>query len=159
MTLSEDFKAEAQIRDNKVYLNYESTERPLKVILNYSGNITYRNELTWDNTKQSRFIERVLLGLPLGKLYITRTDLEMYVVDSTQRLMSLFNYYRNELILHELSILNLLNNTTFDNVVPSRKKKFLRQSITLTELDENIDWDLRNNLYKLLNNEVKTNCI
>ena len=152
MTLPEDFRSEAQITDNEVHLNYKSVKSKIGSLMTYSGDIIYRSELTWDNTQQSKFIERVLLGLPLGNFYITRCDLELYVVDGTQRLMSLFNYYRDELILQNLSILNLLNNTSFNNLVTSRMTRFLRQSITCIELDENIEWCLRDNLYKLLNN-------
>lgn len=149
MTLSEEYRAETQIVTNRAYVKYKSKERQFKDILEYSGNIIYRNKLTWDNTQQSKFIEHILLGFPLGIICITYSDSEMYVVDGTQRLMSIFNYYRNKLILQNLSILDLLNNTTFNNLVYYRKKKFLRGFITQIQLDDDINSDLRNNLYKL----------
>ena len=148
-----NFATGEHIRRVRRSIDYNLTEPPLCYILDYTGGITYRNEFIWDEYQQSKFIELVILGFFMNRVYVVRKDIEIYVLDGTQRVTSLFNYYNNKLVLKGLTLLPLLNGTKYENLDIPSKKRFLRETIALTELEDEVPVYIQNDLYKLVNNE------
>lgn len=59
----------------------------------------YQREFVWDTTRQSRFIESLLLGLPVPFIFtaeIPETG-RLEIVDGSQRIRTLAAYLSNEL--------------------------------------------------------------
>lgn len=64
----------------------------------------YQREFVWDTTRQSRFIESLLLGLPVPFIFtaeIPETG-RLEIVDGSQRIRTLAAYLSNELQLKGL---------------------------------------------------------
>lgn len=154
MSLNNNHEVEDQIIDNYVYFNYKRNEYQIKSLIEYSicEHIIYGNKLTWSNSQQSRFIESVLLGIPVNNIYVQRIDLNVRVIDGSQRLQSLFNYAKNQLELSSLNTLTSLNGHDYNYLTKDCKQTFLRTIVEWSEVDECVSWDRRYKLYKMLNN-------
>jgi hypothetical protein len=63
----------------------------------------YQRRLVWDVGKKSRFIESLLLNIPIPPLYLYEWELGRYeVMDGQQRLNAVLEFYDNAFALHGL---------------------------------------------------------
>lgn len=126
--------SEQQIWDKKKEIDYDTKDYTVGQVINYYKGRDIECILpttTWDTHKQSKFIESILLGLPLI-LYMA--DIEsanpyLQVIDGNQRVLALASFINNELQLTNLKVLDSLNGLYFKDLVQSRQRKFLNTSI------------------------------
>lgn len=116
----------------------------------------YQRKFVWDQSQQSRFIESILIQIPIPYLFAADTDdlgREGYleIVDGTQRLRTLVAYVKDELKLIKLEKLTSLNNTVFSQLSASRQRRFLRSSLRMIELTELATEETRRDLFDRLN--------
>ena len=164
LTYSE--RAEMQIIEKQKIVDFDIKEftieilvsKYLKGIENDENDIfipEYQREFVWDEDRQSKFIESVLLGLPIPYILTADTISEdektgkiestgrLEVVDGTQRLRTLVFFIQNKLVLRNLELLKDLNGFKYDNLLKSRQRKFLNSSIRMTTLSDKSDDDVR----------------
>ena len=85
----------------------------------------YQREMIWDEAVQSRFIESVLIGLPIPFVFLWQdNDGLMEIVDGSQRMRTLRRFTDNELMLRKLELLPEVNGFYFDDLSPARQRKF-----------------------------------
>ncbi len=114
----------------------------------------YQREFRWPRERQSRFIESVLIGLPVPLLFVADVagqDGKAEVVDGVQRMSTLADFMNNELTLIGLEMLDSLNGFTFADLPVVRQRRFGRQTIRMIELREGVDDEVRRNIFKRLN--------
>lgn len=86
---------------------------------------TNNQDLVWDNDRQSRLIESMLLGLPIAVFFVMQEPGgRIEIVDGSQRLKTIVSFVRDELRLSGLQNLSYLNGFLFSNLVASRQQKF-----------------------------------
>jgi len=74
--------------------------RRIKSGVSYILDPDFQREFVWDELKQSRLIESVLMRLPLPVFYLAeREDGKVVVVDGLQRLVTFYRFTGNELAL------------------------------------------------------------
>lgn len=117
----------------------------------------YQREFTWDQVRKSRFIESILIGLPIPFIFFwTNGDTgKLEIVDGSQRLRTLDEYLSGRLILEGLERLDLLNGSSFDDLLLSRRRKILNISIRGIILSENTDIESRIDLFERINTGSK----
>lgn len=83
-------------------------------------NPDFQRAFVWDEVKQSRLIESVLIRIPLPAFYLDATDqIHWSVVDGLQRLTTLFKYCRGRSFpLQGLQFLRELEGDRFDELPP-----------------------------------------
>src|SRR5712671_3233505 len=60
----------------------------------------YQRRLVWDAKKKSRFIESLLMNIPVPPIFLYETELNRYeVMDEQQRLNTILEFYENNLAL------------------------------------------------------------
>ncbi len=70
----------------------------------------YQRRLVWDDSKRSRFIESLLLNVPIPPVFLYEWDLSRYeVMDGQQRLNSIVDFYKNAFALKGLEKWEELN--------------------------------------------------
>ncbi|VEP16912.1 conserved hypothetical protein [Hyella patelloides LEGE 07179] len=159
--------AEAQIRKEQTPVDYNTLEYPIEVLVNkYLDGIDedqneifipdYQREMRWDEDRQSKFIESVLLGLPIA--YILVADVSesedlarLEIIDGTQRIRTLARFLNNELKLNNLEKLDSLNGFTFKDLPLSRQRRFQRTTIRMIQLTEKADEEVRRDLFERIN--------
>lgn len=83
-------------------------------------NPEFQRAFVWDEVKQSRLIESILIRIPLPAFYIDATDqVRWSVVDGLQRLTTLYRYCREESFkLKGLQFLTALEGLKFSEIPP-----------------------------------------
>jgi uncharacterized protein with ParB-like and HNH nuclease domain len=158
-------RAEEQIVANHKTVDYDTREYPVEVIvekyltgLNKDENELfvpdYQRDHTWEPKRKSRFIESVLIGLPIPYLFvadITKKEARLEIVDGSQRIRTLAEFLTNELKLSDLEKLSELNGFTFSDLPVARQRRFKRHTLRMIELTEKANEDIRRDLFERIN--------
>jgi uncharacterized protein with ParB-like and HNH nuclease domain len=139
--------AEAQIRDRRKPVDYNTLEYPIEILVQkYLDGINedenelfipdYQREMTWEEDRQSKFIESILLGLPIPYIFVAdiseNEDLaRLEIIDGTQRIRTLTRFINDELKLNDLEKLESLNDFKFSDLPLSRQRRFKRTTIAI----------------------------
>ena len=114
----------------------------------------YQRKFVWNEEKQSKFIESIILGLPIPPMYFAEIDdgvLE--VIDGSQRIRTIENFLDNKLKLKKLKTLPQLNGLKFNDFSSSRKRKINNVSIkaiVITDLEKDT-MSIRHEVFERLN--------
>jgi hypothetical protein len=162
-------KAETQIRALQREVDYQTKEFTVELLVDkYLKGLeddeneifipTYQRQFVWNQHRQSKFIESVMLGLPIPYIFIANLPKEIgedegraEIVDGSQRIRTLCSFVRNDLQLVDLEKLSLLNGFKFQNLEISRQRKFNRQPIRVIELSDKADEQIRRDIFERIN--------
>lgn len=113
----------------------------------------YQRKFIWKKKKQSRFIESLILGLPIPFLffYQDRKTGSLEIVDGLQRMSTINEFINNRLELEELERLPFLTGFKFKDFDISRQRKIRNKSIRGIILDESTDEISRLDLFNRIN--------
>ncbi|WP_444945655.1 DUF262 domain-containing protein [Microbulbifer sp. VTAC004] len=154
--------AEKQIIDRQKISDYDIREYPVEVIVDKFVNglesdeaeifiPDYQREMVWKLDQQSRFIESILINLPVPYLFVADNDGRLEIVDGSQRIRTLVSFMQNSLTLSGLTLLSEVNDFRFCDLPKSRQRRFSRKTIRLIELTENMDEEARRQMFDRLN--------
>lgn len=156
-----------QIQEKQKITDYEIREFPVSVIVEkfltgldedeaelYIPD--YQREFIWDEKQQARFIESLLLNLPVPYLFVADTGHGKYegrleIVDGSQRIRTLVEFLENRLLLQSLKKLPLANGFYFKDLSKPRQLRFKRKTLRMIELTEQADEEARREIFDRLN--------
>lgn len=106
------------IKDRKLLTNKSDRSIPdlLAMIDGSKLNLQpdYQRNFVWKNKQQSKFIESLILGIPVPTIFINENEDSTYeVIDGQQRLTTCYRFWNNELKLTGLETLTELNGLRF----------------------------------------------
>jgi uncharacterized protein with ParB-like and HNH nuclease domain len=164
--------AEVEIREKQKVVDYDTKEYPVEVLVRkYREGLDedtnelyipdYQREMIWPEPLQSKFIESILLGLPIPYIFVAdlppkqeddEDDLaRLEIVDGTQRIRTLDRFLNNELKLSELEKLRNLNNFKFSDLPLARQRRFNRATLRMIVLTEKADEETRRDMFERIN--------
>jgi hypothetical protein len=155
--------AEKQIKELQIPYEYDTKEYPIEVLLfkfdssdpeNSTIIIpTYQREFIWGDAMKSRFIESLLLGVPIQPLFaaILDEDGTLELIDGSQRLRTIEAFIKNEFKLSGLKKLKILNGFDYSNFTPARKNKFGLINLRLHVISEKADLSIRQDIFDRIN--------
>jgi len=113
----------------------------------------YQREFVWDITRQSRFIESIILGLPIPLIFVAEIPEtgRLEIVDGSQRIRTLAAFMTNQLQLKNLKKLESLNGFYFKEIAPSRQRKFKNTLLRTVVLSDKADERVRNDMFDRIN--------
>ena len=119
-------------------------------------NPNFQRHFIWDNTRQSRLIESIFLGLPLPSIYLSQyNDGRLTVVDGLQRLTTIKNFMENTLTLNNLEYLQECNGKKYSELehilTPLRLRRFGQTQVMCFVIDYRSPSKLKFDLFKRLN--------
>ena len=132
---------------------------------------SFQRNFVWDNTRQSRLIESIFLGLPLPSIYLSQyDDGTLTIVDGLQRLNTIRKFVKDELRLSNLEYLEECNGKTYKQLSevlsPLRIRRFSQTQIMCFVIDYRSPNKLKYDLFrrlntggKPLNNQEIRNCL
>lgn len=164
VTEQQQIEAEAQVVEHHKTIDYDTREYPVEVLVQkYLTRIDedendlfvpdYQREHTWPEDHQSKFIESVLIGLPIPYLFVADVPGtgRLEIVDGSQRIRTLAAFVSNELRLSGLKKLGKLNGFTFSDLPLSRQRRFNRHTIRMIELTEKANEEVRRDIFERIN--------
>lgn len=169
-------EAEAQIRDSQKKVDFDVKEFTIEYYVHKynTGEFfipEYQRDFVWDKKRQAKFIESVVLGLPVPFIFVAdvydRDDKDdeseegnLEIVDGSQRIRTLVRFVDNnkqltgfddELQLEGLEVLDKLNNLKFKDFSPARRKRFLNSTIRMIQISDKSDADVRFMMFERIN--------
>lgn len=113
----------------------------------------YQREFIWEDRRQSRFIESLLLGLPVPLIFVAEIEKDgrLEIVDGSQRIRTLAAFLIDELQLKGLDKLRELNGIFFSQLQSSRQRKFRNISMRMIVLSSKATEDIRNEMFDRIN--------
>lgn len=168
-SFSDGVEGEAQIRELKSDVDYQTKEFTIEVLVQkYSEGLQndeneifipeYQREFVWSRERQSKFIESVILELPIPYIFIatlprsiSEDDGRAEIVDGSQRIRTLNAFLKDELCLFGLDKLDKLNGFNFSDLEISRQRKIKRQGIRVIELSDRATEEIRRDIFERIN--------
>ena len=156
-------KLEKEIEEEQRNVSYDTREYVVEIIVSkYLQNVEsekneffvpdYQREFVWDEYRQSRFIESLLIGLPIPYIFLAETKEGRYeIVDGSQRIRTLAAFMQNELKISKLEVLKSLNGYTFEKLSPSRQRKFKNIALKMIVLSEHTSDKTKNEMFERIN--------
>lgn len=112
----------------------------------------YQRDFVWDENRQSKMIESIMLGLPIPSIFIAEDSNGRFeIVDGSQRIRTLSAYLHDELTLKGLKKITTLNKTNFSSLDISRQRKFKNTALSIIVLAETASEEMRNDLFERIN--------
>lgn len=158
---------DSQIEDLQKITDYEIKEWPIEVLVEKftSGRDTdeseifipdYQRELIWSPRQQSRFIESILIKLPVPFIFAADVGQgdrvgALEIIDGSQRIRTLDNFLSNRLVLVDLKRLTHAIGIKFSDLSKPRQMRFKRTTVRVIELTEKADEDARREMFDRLN--------
>jgi hypothetical protein len=159
--LSEAIAAEMQIVELSKRIEFYLTEYSVELL---AGKMTrgefvvpsYQRAYTWEHDRKSRFIESMIIGLPIPFLFFWEMpDGKLEIIDGSQRLRSIAEFVLGDLRLGELEGLTLLSGFKYSELPESRQRKINNRSIRGIVLNEHADEQARFDMFERINTGSK----
>ena len=154
--------AEAQIVEQSKRIEFYLTEYSVEFLASKmrSGDFQiplYQREDTWEPARKSRFIESLLMGLPIPFLFFWENPDtgKLEIVDGSQRLRTIEQFVLGKFVLGELEELSELEGLQFSDLPDSRQRKINNRSIRGIVLNEHADEEARFDLFDRINTGSK----
>ena len=161
-TDEEILAAEKQIVDQSKRIEFYITEYTVEILalkmINGDFEVpNYQREDIWEDKRKSRFIESVLMGLPIPFLFFWESPEtgKLEIVDGSQRLRTIEQFVGGEFQLGDLDQLSLLTGFKFNDLPESRQRKLKNRSIRGIVLSEHTDEQSRFDLFEGINTSSK----
>lgn len=149
--------AEAQLRERQKDVGYDTKDFTIDYIIQaFQGDLfyipEYQREFVWDLKRRRRFIESVLLGLPIPFLFLAEMeDGRLEIVDGAQRVQTLEEFCNNDLTLGGLEKLPALNGFKFGDIPDAQGRKFKNRALRMIVLDASTSLETRQDVFDRIN--------
>ena len=165
----EGLAAEMQIRALKHNIDYQTKEFTTEVLVQkyLEGEAedeneifvpAYQREFVWNDERKSKFIESVILELPIPYIFIATLPKDIAddegraeIVDGSQRVRTLASFLSDDFVLSGLEKLENLNGFRFSDLEISRQRKIKRQGVRVIELSDKADESIRRDIFERIN--------
>lgn len=112
----------------------------------------YQRDFTWDEDRQSKLIESIILGLPIPFIFVAENKNGSWeIVDGSQRIRTIHSFFKDNLILRNLTSINSLNGYKFSELDETRKGKILNTALRIIVLSEETTDDVKTDMFERIN--------
>lgn len=153
--------AEAQIIEQSKRIDFFLTEYSVELLAQKVHDSeyvvpAYQREFTWEDRRKSRFIESLIMGLPIPFIFFWEMpDGRLEIVDGSQRLRTIEEFIYGGFRLGELDPLTHLSGFRFDDLPESRQRKIKNRSVRGIVLNEHADEAARLDMFERINTGSK----
>ena len=148
---------EMQLRETQTSIAYDTKEYVVEVIVNrFNKGLfyipEYQRKFVWDKNRQSKFIESLMMGLPIPFMFgIANEDGKTEILDGAQRINTLASFVSDDLKLQNLERIDLLNDVYFSQLPSAQRNKLLDRSIRMVILPDTVSNHARLDMFERIN--------
>ena len=150
-----------QFKEKSKLYDYRTKDYPFEVICSKYGDEdnpkaslyipSYQREFVWKPDRQSKFIESVLLGVPLTPFLVSEDELgRLEIIDGSQRIRTLIAFYENKLKLRKLDKLSEINAAKFIDLPPKLQHYLINRDFKVIVVD-NAGLEIRQDIFERIN--------
>ena len=152
--------AMGQIERDQRLLDYDTKEYTIELLVLKFGNEDdsdifvppYQRHFIWDPRRQSRFIESLLVGLPVPFLFFAELrDGRLEIIDGRQRLSTCKAFLEDKLELQGMERLVRLEGFRFQHLSKAQQRRFKNRTIRSVVVSEKATEDDRRDLFDRIN--------
>jgi hypothetical protein len=149
--------ADAQLRERQRDVDYDTKDFTIDYIIqefqtDYFYIPDYQRKFVWDDNRRRRFVESVLLGLPIPFLFLAEMDDgRLEIVDGAQRIQTLEEFVNGDLRLEGLEELPALNGFKFSDLSEGQQRKFKNRALRMIVLDSATSLEIRQDIFERIN--------
>ena len=152
-------KATEQIIRLQKDISYDTRDYDIKYIIDkfkdkYFYIPDYQRHYVWDNVRKAKFIESVILGLPIPLMFFAITNRNIgsiEIIDGVQRMSTLVAFKEDKLELKGLKKLTELNGFRFSYLSKIQQSKFLNRTLRVIVLSEDTTAEFRQDIFGRIN--------
>jgi hypothetical protein len=113
----------------------------------------YQREFIWDIKRQSKFMESIILGLPIPLIFVAEIEEtgRLEIVDGSQRIRTLAAFLNNELRLSRLEKLTEINDLIYNDFSSARQRFIKNTSMRMIVLSSRATEEVRNDMFERIN--------
>lgn len=154
---------ENQIIEKKKEVDFDTREFTVEFLVEkYLNNLEkenneifvpeYQRDFVWDEDRQSKLVESIILGLPIPIIFLAEcSNGRLEIVDGSQRIRTLAGFINDELVLEGLETLTFLNKCNFSSLPESRKRKIKNTAMRMIVLSEMTTEETKTDLFERIN--------
>lgn len=150
-----------QVKEKSTLYDYRTKDYPFEVICTKYGDEDnlkatlyvpkYQREFVWKPDRQSKFIESVLLGVPLTPFLVSEDeDSRLEIIDGSQRIRTLIAFFENKLRLRKLEKLTGINKAKF-NDLPIKIQNYIKNRDFRVIVVDNAEIGIRQDIFERIN--------
>jgi len=154
--------AESQILKSSKRIEYFVSEFTLEILamkMDHDEYIVpdYQREFTWENDRKSKFLESIIIGLPIPFVFFWEDPDtgKLEIVDGSQRLRTIQDFLYEGFVLQGLEKIPAANGMAFKDFPASRRRKILNRSLRGIILNSYADEESRFDLFERINTGSK----
>lgn len=150
-------RAENEIKDRQQEVKYDLRDFTIDYMVHqFREDLfyipTYQREDIWSPKQKSRFIESVVLGLPIPMMFLAdMEDGRLEIVDGVQRIKTLEQFLDNDLRLADLERLPALNCFKFEDLPKAQQRKIGTRALRLVILEDSTTPETRQEIFDRVN--------
>src|SRR5690606_2696983 len=116
----------------------------------------YQRAFTWEDQRKTRFIESLLIGLPIPFLFFWEMpNGKLEIVDGSQRLRTIHEFIYQGFRLGPMESLTRLEGFSYQDLPDSRRRKIGNRSVRGIVLNEHADEQTRFDMFERINTGSK----
>lgn len=158
ITETQKAAAEEQIRALRKEIDYNTRDYSIDFLIQQFRNDEfyipdeYQRQYIWNDSDKNRFIESILLGLPIPLMFFSDTeDGRCEIIDGAQRTQAMEEFMSGDLILSDLKKLTSLNGFSYDEIPAYFRKKFDKTNMRIIVLSDDTSLDIRQEIFNRIN--------
>jgi hypothetical protein len=153
---------ESQVNQMSISYDYKTKDYPFEVIVTKFGDENdplatlyvpeYQRQFIWEPKRQSRFIESVLLGVPLTPFLVSEDDNNrLEIIDGSQRIRTLIAFSEDKLRLRNLEKLDKINGAKFKDLPRKLQNNINNRDFKVIVVSEKADENVRKDIFGRIN--------
>lgn len=150
--------AEAQIRELRNEIDYNTRDYSIDFLIQQFRENEfyipdeYQRQYIWNPEDKNRFIESILLGLPIPLMFFSDAeDGRCEIIDGAQRTQAMEEFMSGDLVLDGLKKLTSLNGFSYNDIPAYFRKKFDKTNMRIIVLSDDTSLDIRQEIFNRIN--------
>lgn len=150
--------AEEQIRSLRKEIDYNTRDYTIDFLIQQFRNDEfyipdeYQRQYIWNEEDKNRFIESILLGLPIPLMFFSDTeDGRCEIIDGAQRTQAMEEFMSGDLVLGGLKKLTSLNGFSYEDVPAYFRKKYDKTNMRIIVLSDDTTLEIRQEIFNRIN--------